>query len=159
MDQHSDQNISILYVGLQYSPRMGIFFSVKRPNYISLLSPTAGYPPPLPAHHRPSPSAAEPPSIATGLPLSTSLHRRTTVGCLPLPLAATFHRQMSPFAKGIFGNVQNSLGNSICLSNTLKNTCLGKLFPMIAFPKILFPGMKIQTSYQTSPSSFQPMRV
>ena len=55
------------------------------------------------------------------------------------------------FAKGIFGNIQNIFGNLIHLWNTVKNTCLKKLFSRITFSEILFSEMKIQTSYQTSP--------
>ena len=64
--------------------------------------------------------------------------------CLPLPWAV----DPPPFAKGIFENVQNILGNLIHILNALKNTCLKKLFSRIVFPKILFPRVKIQTSYQ-----------
>ena len=108
---------------------MRIFFLMKRPNYLYC------HPLSITLHHHCGPLLA-----ATGLPPSTTSYH-------PPP---PDHHQSLPFAKGVFRNVQNIPRNSIIhLSIALKNTCLGKLFLGIIFLEILFPKMKVQTSYQT----------
>ena len=99
---------------------VNIFFPIKRPNY--------------PYYQPLSPTVGYPPPLSDCLPPSLD-HRQLP----PLP----------PSIKGIFENIQNIPENLIYLSNTLKNTYLGKLFPNIVFSKILFVRIKIKTFYQT----------
>ena len=132
-------------MGLQYSHGMEILFLVKRPNYFYRhpLPLTVGYPPL---------DTTRPPLFTTRPPSATaSAARLPPVTAEPL---SARHRTL-PFAiglrqtaKGIFENEQNILRNSICLPNTPKNICLGKLFPGITFLGIGFSKTKIQTSYQ-----------
>ena len=132
------------HIGLQHSHGMRIFL------WKDQIIPIATYCHPLSGRRRPPPFAIEPSS-------ATTLCHRTTAGCcrtiaeLPLnnaelPSAATGPPPATGLRrtfKGFFENEQNILGNSIRLPNTLKNTCLRKLFLGITFPEIGFPKMKI----------------
>ena len=137
---------------------------------LPILSPTT-------AHHWLPSTAVEPPPTqpVAILCCRTPAARRWTAFELPLdrhPLMLDHHHPSldhhrpppdhrplppatgpSPSTRNIFGNVQNISENSIRLSNALKNTCLKKLFSGVIFLEILFPKMKIQTSYQTLPKA------
>ena len=125
------QNITTSLHGIQHSHGKGIFVIVKRSKY---------------SYHHPKPPATD--------------HRLSpatvTVRCRQTPPPATVrhschYRPASyhPLIKGIFENLLNILGNSICIPNTPKISYLRKLFPEIAFLEILFSTIKIHFVYQT----------
>ena len=118
----------------------GMFAIVKRPKY-----PYHHPKPPTIDHRRPPP-----PSLAAlrcrRWPPSTA-----AAGGRRPPSVATGRSPTTTSLKGIFENLSTIPRNLICIPNTPKISYPRKLFPEIAFLRILFLGMKIYSIYQTPP--------